>query len=157
MRVGIGYDVHRFRDGNAVTLGGVRIPYHRGLEGHSDADVLLHALMDAVLGAGGLPDIGVLFPDTDPAYLGASSVDLAAVVRQQIGQKGLRVTQVDCVLVAEEPKISPYRAQMRSAIASAFGLEEGSVGLKATTNEGLGFVGRGEGICAFAVALLTDA
>jgi len=138
-------------------LGGVRIPYHRGLEGHSDADVLLHALMDAVLGAGGLPDIGILFPDTDPAYLGASSVDLANAVRRQIGLKGFRVTQVDCVLVAEEPKISPYRSQMKSAIASAFGLEEDSVGLKATTNEGLGFVGRGEGICALAVALLDDA
>ena len=157
MRTGIGYDVHRFRDGDGVTLGGVRIPYHRALEGHSDADVLLHALMDAVLGAGGLPDIGVLFPDTYPAYLGASSVDLANTVRRHIGRKGLRVTQVDCVLVAEEPKISPYRSQMKSAIASAFGLEEGSVGLKATTNEGLGFVGRGEGICAFAVALLDDA
>jgi len=157
MRTGIGYDVHRFCDGEAVTLGGVRIPYGRGLEGHSDADVLVHALMDAVLGAAGLPDIGVLFPNDDPVYAGRSSIELAAKVRRQVEQKGLRVTQVDCVLIAEEPRISPHWSQMKSAIALAFGLPEEYVGIKATTNEGLGFVGRREGICALAIALLDNA
>jgi len=157
MRTGIGYDVHRFCDGEAVTLGGTRIPYGRGLQGHSDADVLVHALMDAVLGAAGLPDIGVLFPNDDPAYLGRSSIELAALVRRRVEQKGLKVLQLDSVLIAEEPKIAPYRSRMKSAIAPAFGIPEEFVGIKATTNEGLGFVGRREGICALATALLDNA
>jgi 2-C-methyl-D-erythritol 2,4-cyclodiphosphate synthase len=157
MRTGIGYDAHRFRDGMHVILGGVRIPHDKALDGHSDADVLLHAIMDAVLGAAGGPDVGVLFPNDDPTYLGISSLELAAAVRRRILGMGFQVTQIDCVLIAEEPKISPHRQAMVRAISSAFGVAEQFVAVKATTNEGMGFVGRREGICAIAVALLGDA
>ena len=159
-RVGIGYDAHRFREdtggfaSGAVTLGGVRIPSAHGLEGHSDADVLVHAVMDAVLGASGGPDIGALFPNTDATYRGISSLNLAEQVRAYIEDKGFRVMQIDATIIAETPRISPHRDAMADRIASAFGLRPDSVCVKATTNERMGFIGRGEGIAAMAVATL---
>lgn len=156
-RVGFGYDVHRLVPGRRLILGGVAIPFDLGLLGHSDADVLVHAIMDALLGGAGLGDIGQYFPDTDPAYRGADSIALLARVRELLDQAGWRVVNVDCSLLCERPRLSPYREAMKERIAGALGIGPGQVGIKATTNEGLGFVGAGEGIAAQAVALLTRA
>lgn len=153
-RIGFGYDIHPLVPGRRLFLGGVEIPSERGLDGHSDADVLLHALCDALLGAAGLPDIGHLFPNTDPAYEGVSSLLLLGEVAARLAAAGCRVGNVDLTLIAEAPKIAPYVESMRARIAEALGLPPGHVGIKATTNEGLGSLGRGEGIAAHAVALL---
>ena len=154
-RVGFGYDIHPLIEGRPLMLGGVSIPSARGLDGHSDADVLLHALCDALLGAAGLPDIGHLFPNTDPAYKNISSLLLLRHVAARVAEMGGTVVNVDMTLIAEAPKIAPYVAQMRQAIAEALTLDSSRVGLKATTNEGLGSLGRGEGMAAHAVAAIT--
>lgn len=153
-RTGIGYDVHRLVEGRELVLGGVRIPYPVGLLGHSDADVLLHAICDAVLGAAGLGDIGRHFPDKDPAYAGISSLKLLARVGEMVREKGLTVANVDAVVVAENPRIAPYSDQMRANVAAALGIDSSWVNIKGTTTEGLGFAGRSEGMAAYAVALL---
>lgn len=154
LRIGIGYDVHAFTDGRALILGGVEIPHGRGLLGHSDADVLVHALMDAILGALREGDIGRLFPDTDPAYAGISSIDLLSRVAALAEERGFRLADADTVLVLEQPRIAPYRDQMRGRIAAALGVDVSRIGVKATTTEGLGFEGRSEGVGAQAVVLL---
>ncbi|MDO8473768.1 MAG: 2-C-methyl-D-erythritol 2,4-cyclodiphosphate synthase [Dehalococcoidia bacterium] len=154
MRVGIGYDVHRLTPHRKLVLGGVEIPSDRGLDGHSDADVLVHALMDALLGAAGLPDIGVHFPNSDPQYKDAASIFLLGKVAQLISRQGFAIGNVDVTVIAEKPKISPAVSQMRDRLSKALSVPPGSIGIKATTNEGLGFIGRGEGIAAIAVALL---
>ena len=156
MRIGHGYDVHRLVTDRKLILGGVEIPWEMGLLGHSDADVLIHAVMDALLGAAGLGDIGCLFPDTDPAYEGADSVVLLRSVCALLLERGYRVSNVDATVVAQRPKLSPYIPAMRAAIASAMGLAEDQINVKATTEEHLGFTGRGEGIAAHAVALLDN-
>lgn len=156
-RVGIGYDVHRMVEGRPLVLGGVTVPYDRGLLGHSDADVVVHALMDAILGAMRAGDIGKLFPDTDPAYAGADSIELLRRVGEFARAEGWRIVDADVVLVLEAPKVSPYRDEMRKRMADALGLPVESVGLKATTTEGLDASGRGEGAAAQAVALLERA
>ena len=154
MRIGLGYDVHAFAEGRRLVLGGVVIPHGRGLLGHSDADVLTHALADALLGALREGDIGRLFPDTDPAFRDADSIELLGQVGALVRERGWRVVDADCVVVAERPKISPYREEMRASLARALGVPVESVGVKATTTEGLGFEGREEGIAAHAVVLL---
>ncbi|MDQ2688419.1 MAG: 2-C-methyl-D-erythritol 2,4-cyclodiphosphate synthase, partial [Armatimonadota bacterium] len=156
-RVGFGYDIHRLSPGRRLVLGGVEIadPQGRGLEGHSDADVLLHALCDALLGAVGLPDIGTLYPNTDPAYAGIASTRLLQDVAARLGAAGFQIVNVDTTLIAEAPKIMPHVAQMREIIAGLLGLEPSRVGIKATTNEGLGALGQGQGIAAHAVASVT--
>ncbi len=153
-RIGIGYDVHAFAPDRALILGGVTIPYEKGLTGHSDADVLTHAIMDALLGAARLGDIGKLFPDTDPAYKDADSIELLKQVGALLRQEGFSIVDIDSVLMIEQPKISPHRDAMRARIADALELPDTAVGIKATTTEQLGFVGRGEGVAAQAVALL---
>ncbi len=153
-RIGFGYDIHPLTAGRPLFLGGIEIPSERGLDGHSDADVLLHALCDALLGAAGLPDIGHLFPNTDPAYKGAPSLTLLAEVVRRVHAEGFAAGNVDMTLIAEAPKIAPYIAAMRAAIADVLRIEPTRVGIKATTNEGLGALGRAEGIAAHAVALL---
>lgn len=157
VKVGLGYDVHAFAEGRPLVLGGVTVPFEFGLAGHSDADVLVHALMDAILGAMRAGDIGKHFPDTDPSYEGASSIDLLRRVAGLMGDAGFRLMDADCVLVLERPKVSPYREQMRETMASALGVDVWRVGVKATTTEGLGFAGRGEGVAAQAVVLLERA
>ena len=154
IRIGIGYDVHAFVDGRPLVLGGVTVEHDRGLEGHSDADVLVHALMDAIVGALREGDIGRLFPDTDPAYRNASSIELLSRVAALASDRGFRVVDADTVLILERPRIAPYRDAMRGRIAGALGLNIEQIGVKATTTEGLGFEGRGEGIAAQAVVLL---
>jgi 2-C-methyl-D-erythritol 2,4-cyclodiphosphate synthase len=154
LRVGLGYDAHRFAPDRALVLGGVRLREHDGLAGHSDADVLAHAIMDALLGAAGLEDIGHYFPDTDPAFAGADSLRLMAAVAALLGEKGWRTANVDAVVVCEEPRISPHRQAMRERLAAAIGVEPERVGLRGTTTEGMGFTGRREGIAAYAVALV---
>ncbi|MBN1320916.1 MAG: 2-C-methyl-D-erythritol 2,4-cyclodiphosphate synthase [Thermoleophilia bacterium] len=154
LRVGIGFDAHRFASGRPLVLGGLRLREHDGLEGHSDADVLTHAVMDALLGAAGLEDIGSLFPDTDPAFAGADSVGLLATVAGLLRERGIEAVNVDAVVVCEEPRIAPHRQAMRERLASAMGIEVGRVTLRGTTTEGMGFTGRGEGIAAQAVALV---
>jgi 2-C-methyl-D-erythritol 2,4-cyclodiphosphate synthase len=154
LRIGLGYDVHRLVQGRPLVLGGVTIAHDRGLLGHSDADVLAHALADAVLGALREGDIGHHFPDTDPAYEGASSITLLRRVAHVMREAGFRLVDADCVLVLEEPRIAPYRDDMREALAAALDVDVSSVGVKATTTEGLGATGRGEGIAAHAVVLL---
>lgn len=156
IRIGHGYDVHRMQAGRRLVLGGVDIPCERGLLGHSDADVVTHALMDAILGAMRAGDIGELFPDTDPAYEGADSIKLLSRVAKLARNRGYRILDCDCTIGAQAPKLAPYREQMRQNMADAMGLDLGSVGLKATTTERLGFVGREEGMEAWAVALLDD-
>ncbi|GAV32331.1 MAG: 2-C-methyl-D-erythritol 2,4-cyclodiphosphate synthase [Anaerosomatales bacterium] len=153
-RVGIGFDAHAFEPGRPLILGGVELPSERGLAGHSDADVLVHALMDAILGALREGDIGRLFPDDDPAYAGASSVGLLEQVASLMHDRGFELADADCVLALERPKIAPYRDAMRERIARALGVEPERIGVKATTTEGLGFVGRQEGAAAYAVVLL---
>lgn len=152
--IGIGYDVHRFADNRPLILGGVEIPYEFGLDGHSDADVLCHAIADAVLGALGEPDIGYFFPPGDPACKGISSLKILEKCRERCEQLGYRLINIDSTIIAEAPKVLPYRDAMKEAIAGALGLSPARVGIKATTNERLGFIGRGEGIAAMAVAML---
>jgi 2-C-methyl-D-erythritol 2,4-cyclodiphosphate synthase len=153
-RVGLGLDAHAFQAGRKLVLGGVEIPYELGLAGHSDADVLLHALMDALLGAMGERDIGVQFPDSDPAYRDISSLILLQKVMVRVKERGFRVINADCVIVAQKPRLSPYLDEMRRLLASALDIEESRVGVKATTTEGMGFTGRGEGIAALSTVLL---
>ncbi len=154
VRVGIGYDVHRFEPGRRLVLGGVTVSHPRGLAGHSDADALTHAVMDAVLGACGLPDIGTLFPPDDPRYEGASSLQLLDEVLARARARGWRVAQVDCVLVAQEPRLGEFLPRMRETLAARMGLGVDAVGVKATTPEGLGALGRAEGVAALAVAVV---
>ncbi|UPU38240.1 2-C-methyl-D-erythritol 2,4-cyclodiphosphate synthase [Geomonas paludis] len=154
MRIGHGYDVHRLVEGRKLILGGVEVPYVKGLLGHSDADVLLHAISDAILGAIGEGDIGKHFPDTDPAYKGADSRKLLRHVMDLAERKGYRIGNVDATIVAQRPKLAPFIQQMRANIAETLGTEEDRVNVKATTTEELGFAGRGEGIAAYSVALL---
>ena len=154
LRVGHGYDVHRLVEGRALILGGVTVPFDRGLLGHSDADVLTHAVMDALLGAAALGDIGKLFPDSDPAYTGADSVLLLRRVTAALAEGGFAPVNVDATVLAQAPKLAPYIPDMRRILAEAMGLDASRVSVKATTEEGLGFTGSGEGIAAHAVALI---
>ena len=156
MRIGIGYDAHTLVKGRPLILGGVRVPYERGLEGYSDADVLVHAIMDALLGAAGLKDIGQQFPSGDPRYKDASSIGLLEQVRRMVSTKGYVIKNVDSVLVAGAPKIALYIDEMRANIAAALRIDEDQVMVKATTTDGLGFPGRGEGMAAYAAALLEE-
>ena len=155
MRIGHGYDVHRLVEGRKLILGGVEIPYEKGLLGHSDADVLAHAVADALLGAAALGDIGKLFPDTDPAYAGADSLKLLAEAVRQVREKGFKPVNVDATVLAQAPKLRPYIDAMRERLAAACGLPADAVSVKATTEEGLGFTGAGEGIAVHAVCLLS--
>ena len=154
MRIGHGYDVHKLVEGRKLILGGVEIPYDKGLLGHSDADVLTHALMDALLGAAALGDIGGLFPDNDDAYLGADSIELLKTVARLLHDKGYGVVNVDCTVIAQRPKLKPHTESMRRVLASAMGVELDAVSVKATTEEHLGFTGEGLGIAAHAVVLI---
>mgnify|MGYP001428457116 FL=1 len=151
-RVGIGYDVHQFATNRPLILGGIPIPHSHGLQGHSDADVLSHAIADAVLGALGLPDIGYYFPPTDPSIEGISSLQILQKCRALAEENDAEIVNIDSTLIAEAPKILPYRESMQSKIADALGLQPALIGIKATTNERMGFVGRGEGMAAMAVA-----
>ena len=153
-RIGHGYDVHRFAEGRRLILGGVLISHPLGLLGHSDADVLTHAVMDALLGAAALGDIGQLFPDNDPAYEGADSIGLLRVVVQRLHSAGYRVGNIDCTVVAQAPKLMSYLPEMRRKLAGACGVSVEQIGVKATTEERLGFTGRMEGVAAHAVALI---
>ena len=156
MRIGHGYDVHRLVAGRPLILGGVDIPWERGLLGHSDADVLTHAVMDALLGVAGLWDIGHAFPDDDPAYAGADSLVLLDRVMEMLRSRGYRVGNVDATVLAQRPKLAPYIPQMRANLAARMGVDPDRVNVKATTEEGLGFTGAGEGMAAHAVALLEE-
>lgn len=154
LRIGHGYDVHRLKAGRPLVLGGVEIPWERGLDGHSDADVLTHAVMDALAGAARLGDIGSLFPDTDPAYAGVSSLKLLAEVGRMLRDGGFAVVNIDAVLLAQAPKVSRYREQMAENLSAALEIPAEQVNVKATTEEGLGFTGDGSGMAAHAVALI---
>jgi 2-C-methyl-D-erythritol 2,4-cyclodiphosphate synthase len=154
---GIGYDSHRLVEGRRLVLGGVEVPHERGLDGHSDADVLAHAVIDALLGAAGLGDIGEHFPDTDERYRDADSMQLLGSVVTTVIAGGLKIVNVDCTVVMETPKLGPHRQAIRERLANALGLEVGRVNVKASTGEGIGFVGRGEGVAALAVASLQSA
>ena len=154
MRVGLGYDVHKLVEGRKLILGGVEIPYEKGLLGHSDADVLLHAIMDALLGAAALGDIGKHFPDTDPAYKGISSMKLLEKVGELLEESGYAVENIDSTIIAQRPKLAAFRPQMAENIAHALHLETNQVSVKATTEEGLGFTGSGEGISSQAICML---
>jgi 2-C-methyl-D-erythritol 2,4-cyclodiphosphate synthase len=153
-RVGIGVDAHALEEGVPLVLGGVRIESPRGLAGHSDGDVIAHALIDAVLGAAGLADIGAFFPSGDPQWKGASSLDLLARAYAAVRELGFELVNADCVLVGEQPRLAPHREEMRGALAGAMGVPDERVAVRATTTDGLGFTGRGEGLAAQAVALL---
>lgn len=154
MRVGIGFDVHRFEEGRDLILGGVKIPYEKGLLGHSDADVLLHAIVDAILGAANLGDIGALFPDTDDAYKGADSGELLREAYRRVMNKGYHLENLDAVVMAQKPKLRPFIEQIQNRIAYLFSVDSEQISVKATTTEKLGFTGREEGIAAQAVVLL---
>ena len=154
MRIGHGYDVHRLVEGRSLVLGGVRIPFEKGLDGHSDADVLTHAVMDALLGAAAMGDIGKLFPDTDDRYLGADSIALLREVNRRLTEASYRLGNLDVTVIAQRPKLAPYINQMRQTLAAALYTELQNVSVKATTEEHLGFTGSGEGIAAHAVCLL---
>lgn len=156
MRVGMGYDVHRLVEGRDLIMGGVKIPYEKGLLGHSDADVLLHAISDALLGAAALGDIGKHFPDTDPAYKGISSLLLLQKVGELLEEKGYLIENIDATIIAQAPKMRPHIDTMRENIAGALGISAEQVNVKATTEEGLGFTGTGEGISSQAICLLTS-
>lgn len=153
-RVGNGYDVHKLVEGRKLIIGGVEIPYEKGLLGHSDADVLVHSIMDALLGACGESDIGKHFPDNDAAYKGISSLVLLGKVKDILSVRGYSIGNIDSIIVAERPKLAPYIDEMKTRIAEVLQLEEACIGIKATTTEGLGFAGKGEGIAAYAVANL---
>ena len=154
LRIGLGTDIHELVGGRPLVIGGVEIPHFRGLLGHSDADVLAHAVADALLSAARLGDIGKLFPDSDPAYAGANSIELLGIVAQRVRDEGFQIIDVDAVITAQQPKLSPYREQMRKNLAGAMGIPVDNVGVKATTSERLGFEGREEGMTAQCVALL---
>jgi 2-C-methyl-D-erythritol 2,4-cyclodiphosphate synthase len=154
MRIGMGYDAHALVDGIPLVLGGVQLDHPRGLAGHSDGDVVAHALIDALLGAADLGDIGSFFPSDDEKYLGASSLDLLWKAYREVRDAGWRLVNADCVLVAEEPQVAPFREEMAQRLAEALHVEPGLVSVRATTTDGLGFTGRGEGLAAQAVALL---
>jgi 2-C-methyl-D-erythritol 2,4-cyclodiphosphate synthase len=156
MRIGHGYDVHRLVEGRKLILGGVDIPFEKGLLGHSDADVLAHAIADALLGAAAMGDIGKLFPDTDPAFEGADSLRLLSEVVRRLADAGYRIGNIDATVLAQRPKLSPYILQMRQRLAEACGVGMDAVSVKATTEEGLGFTGEGLGIAAHAVCLLEN-
>ena len=156
LRIGQGYDVHRLVVGRPLILGGEHIPFERGLDGHSDADVLLHALGDALLGAASLGDLGEHFPPSDPQWRGASSIDLLGRIVGLLAERGFAVINCDLTLVAEAPRLGPFRDRIRQRIAGVLGIAPAGVGLKATTNEGLGWLGRGEGMAAMAVALIAS-
>jgi len=156
MRIGIGYDIHRFEPGRKLVLGGVQFPDETGLAGHSDADVLLHAVIDAILGAASLGDIGSHFPPDQPAYTGADSVVLLRQAAARVRETGLEIESLDSTVIAERPRLSPHLGAMRERIADALGVEPSRVNVKATTNEGIGAIGRGEGIAAMAVVLLAE-
>ena len=149
---GIGYDVHRLVADRPLVLGGVEIPHPLGLDGHSDADVVCHAIADAVLGAAGEPDIGHLFPNTDPTIRGISSLGILRRVRSVLDEKSIQLHNIDATLIAEEPRIAPYLAEMKNRVGAALGISPARVGIKATTNESMGFLGRGEGMAAMATA-----
>ena len=154
MRIGHGYDVHRLVEGRKLILGGVEIPFEKGLDGHSDADVLVHAVMDALLGAAALGDIGKLFPDSDEQYLGADSIGLLKTVRTVLEEDGWKLSNLDATVIAQRPKLAPYIDTMRKRIADALETDAENVSVKATTEERLGFTGSGEGIAAHAVCLI---
>ncbi|MCQ2529758.1 MAG: 2-C-methyl-D-erythritol 2,4-cyclodiphosphate synthase [Lachnospiraceae bacterium] len=154
MRVGQGYDVHKLTEGRSLIIGGVKIDYEKGLEGHSDADVLVHAIMDALLGAAALGDIGKLFPDNDDQYLGADSIQLLQEVGNVLKEAGYTVGNIDSTIIAQAPKMRPYIDQMRERIAKALEIDSSMVSVKATTEEGMGFTGRKEGIAASAICLI---
>jgi len=156
MRIGHGYDVHKLVEGRDLILGGVRIDYEKGLLGHSDADVLLHAVSDSLLGAAGLGDIGKHFPDTDPQYKGADSLELLRIVAQRVQEAGYRASNIDVTMIAQRPKLAPHIPQMRANIAAAVGIGEDRVNVKATTEEKLGFTGEGLGMSCHAVCLLEE-
>ncbi len=156
MRIGQGYDAHRFSERGRLVLGGVEVDYHRGMQAHSDGDVLIHAVCDALLGAAGLGDIGNHFPDSSPEFAGIDSRILLRRVMLEVRELGMRVVNVDATLVAQEPKLAPYIKTMRIRIASDLKLDATRVNIKATTTEGMGFTGRGEGIAAYAAVLLDD-
>ena len=156
MRIGHGYDVHRLVEGRDLILGGVKIPYEKGLLGHSDADVLVHAVMDALLGAAALGDIGQHFPDNDPEYKGISSILLLEKVGELLKSHGYRVVNIDSIVIAQRPKLLPYRPQMAENMAKALGIPVGCVSVKATTEEGMGFTGTGDGMASQAVAMLEE-
>ena len=155
LRIGHGYDVHRLVEGRDLILGGVNIPWKLGLLGHSDADVLTHAVMDAILGAAAMGDIGMLFPDNDPTYKGADSLALLTEVMRRVRQAGYEVVNIDATVLAQAPKLSPHKQQMRQNLADAAGLDVSQVSVKATTEEGLGWTGSSEGMAVHALALLT--
>lgn len=152
LRIGTGFDVHALKEGRKLILGGVDIPFTRGLQGHSDADVLVHAIMDALLGSMAMGDIGQHFPDTDPDYAGADSLELLRKVASLVAEKGAKISNIDATLLAEQPKMAPHIDEMRKNISGALGVEDGQVSVKATTLEKMGFLGRGEGIGAMAIA-----
>ncbi len=156
MRAGLGYDIHRLVEGRKLFLGGVEIPYIKGLEGYSDADVLLHAICDSILGAMGKDDIGIHFPNNDPQFKGISSLELLHRVAELAAKEKFRIVNVDSTLIMEEPKIVPFKAKMRKTIASVLGIEELRVNVKATTQEGVGAIGRGEAIAAYAIASVEE-
>ena len=156
MRIGHGYDVHKLVEGRKLIMGGVDIPYEKGLLGHSDADVLLHAISDALLGAAALGDIGKLFPDTDPQFKGADSLVLMAEVYRQIKEKGYKLVNIDATIIAQRPKMRPHIDNMRSNIARTLGVDMDCINVKATTEEGMGFTGEGLGISAHAVCLIDN-
>lgn len=156
MRIGIGVDFHKFAPGRKLILGSIEIPYELGLAGHSDADVLLHAICDALLGAAALGDIGTQFPDTDPHYKDISSIILLTETRKKIGEAGFAIENIDATVIAQEPKIAPYIAAMRDKIAKTLDISVSQISIKATTPEGLGALGRKEGIAVWAVTLLTS-
>ncbi|HXB14386.1 MAG TPA: 2-C-methyl-D-erythritol 2,4-cyclodiphosphate synthase [Solirubrobacteraceae bacterium] len=157
MRVGLGYDSHRLSPGRRLIVGGIEIPFELGLDGHSDSDVLAHALIDALLGAAGLGDIGHHFPDTDERWRDADSIALLEQVVAMLRERGRRVVNVDCTVIMEAPKLAPHRDAIRARLATALGVAEQDVNVKASTGEGMGFVGRGEGVAALAIAGIEDA
>jgi 2-C-methyl-D-erythritol 2,4-cyclodiphosphate synthase len=154
IRVGIGYDSHRFEDGRPLVLGGIRIPHPRGLAGHSDADAVAHALIDAILGAAAAGDIGQHFPDTDPKWKGADSMELLRHSHELVRRRGYTLAQADLTIIVEQPRMAPHLAPMAAKLAEQLGAPVGTISLKAKTNEGMGFVGRGEGIAVIAIATL---
>jgi 2-C-methyl-D-erythritol 2,4-cyclodiphosphate synthase len=156
MRVGLGYDIHRLVEGRKLFLGGVEIPYIKGLDGYSDADVLLHAVCDAILGAMGKEDIGIHFPNNDPEFKGISSIELLHRISTLAREGGFRIVNIDSTLIMEEPKILPFKAKMRKTMASVLAIDESRVNIKATTQEGVGSIGRGEAIAAYAVASVEE-